>query len=78
MSLLTISFTRPLAHDLDITGLEAAFTIVLTGPRAEYKLAWYIEDEEWERGEYKSTLSFQLEIESTLYGIETLKVAYNN
>ncbi len=58
MSLISIQFSRPLAHDLDIASLEAAFTVVLTGPRAEYKLSWYIEDKEWERGEFKTTLSF--------------------
>lgn len=78
MSTLTINFTRPLTHNLDLTSLEAAFSIMITGPRSEYKLSWYIDEEEFVAGDYKTQMSFQLEVESTLYGIETLKISYNN
>jgi len=55
---MTIEFTRPVTHNLDLSSLEAAFSIIITGPRAEYKLTWFLEEEEFERETFKTELTF--------------------
>jgi hypothetical protein len=78
MSLLTVKFSRPLTHSLDYDALVAAFSIMITGPRDEYKMSWEIDENHFEAGTYRSDMSFNLTVESTLYGIETLKITFNN
>jgi len=78
MQQLIINFTRPLTHDMDYTQLIAAFTITISGPRASYSLQWDMNKQEWPAGTYLSQVTFNLSVESTLYGIETLKLQYNN
>ncbi|CDW91190.1 UNKNOWN [Stylonychia lemnae] len=78
MSSLKIKFTRPLTHSLDYEDLSSKFQIIITGPRESYIISYSLDENSFMKAKYSKIVTFTLGVQSTLYGIEKVKIIFSD
>eukprot|EP00347_Sterkiella_histriomuscorum_P000767 403374579 len=78
MTKITIQFTRPVKHTLSIEDLMGKLDVVISGPRDSYSLIWTVDYTTIPTNTLISEFSINLQIQSTLYGLESIKVIFGD
>ena len=72
MSFVALKISRGITHNMD--DVSKNFEIWISGDRDSYSLDWNVDESTLTAGEYSSYIVFNLVIQSSLYGTESLKI----